>query len=306
MKCRAHLSDTDWTNNTTPQQVIMPAAEEVMPSWADEVEEEDTLPPSTEVFENGFKVITEYKYNDDNHKVKVVRTFKIEHMIVSKTIALRKVWPKFGQSKGDKPGPNPATTISAEDVYMQFISNKEEENKTEEDLVDKLKSMGEKGVVKCRKCNGDHWTTKCPYKDTELPGGKVPADSDKKQGGPAADDKAKPAAGSKYVPPSMRDGGNKRGESLSNPRRDDATAIRVSNLSESTTETDLEDLVKPFGPIQKLYLAKDKATGQCKGFAYIHFKFRSDAAKAIAALNGHGYDHLILNVDWSKPPAQSN
>ena len=112
--------------------------------------------------------------------------------------------------------------------------------------------------------------------------------------------------GSKYVPPSMRDGGNKRGDSMQMQRRDDTTAIRISNLSESTTDTDLEELVKPFGSIQKLYLAKEKSTNVCKGFAYVHFKMRSEAAKAIATLNGHGYDHLILSVDWSKPPTQSN
>ncbi|XP_069703284.1 eukaryotic translation initiation factor 3 subunit G-like [Periplaneta americana] len=296
----------------------MPAADEIKSSWADEVEEEGTvgaLPSPTEEIQNGFKIITEYKYNDDDKKVKVVRTFKIERMIVSKTIALRKTWSKFGQSKNDKPGPNPATTIVAEDVYMQFISNKEEENKPEEDGLDKLKGMAEKGVVKCRKCAGDHWTTKCPFKDTVLAGGKL-LDEKKPEsvGGPsgvgpgmaAGDDKNK-SQNSKYVPPSLRDGGNKRGDTMTNARgRDDTTAIRVSNLSESTTEGDLEDLVKPFGPIHKLYLAKDKATGHCKGFAYIHFKFRADAGKAIASLNGHGYDHLILNVDWSKPPGQNN
>lgn len=105
----------------------------------------------------------------------------------------------------------------------------------------------------------------------------------------------------------MRDGGGKRTEGSNMPRRDDSySAIRIANLSDSTTETDLEDLVKPFGPIQKLYLAKDKGTNACKGFAYIHFKFRNDAAKAIKILDGHGYDHLILSVDWSKPLANSN
>lgn len=108
------------------------------------------------------------------------------------------------------------------------------------------------------------------------------------------------------MPPNLRDGGAKRSENPNMSKRDDTTAIRISNLSESTTETDLEDLVKPFGPIQKLYLAKDKQTMTCKGFAYIHFKFRNDAAKAIAALNGHGYDYLILGVDWSKPPTHPN
>ena len=43
----------------------------------------------------------------------------------------------------------------------------------EEDSLDKLKSMGDKGVVKCRNCNGDHWTSKCPYKDTVLAGGEL-------------------------------------------------------------------------------------------------------------------------------------
>lgn len=59
------------------------------------------------------------------------------------------------------------------------------------------------------------------------------------------DDKNKPSV-SKYIPPSLRDGANKRGDSMTNPRgRDDAFAIRVSNLSESTTEGDLEVSDKP-------------------------------------------------------------
>ncbi|KAK9303999.1 hypothetical protein QLX08_004497 [Tetragonisca angustula] len=285
----------------------MPVAE-VKSSWADEVEEEGgALPPPSETYENGFKVLTEYKYNQDNKKVKVVRTYKIERRVVSKTIAARKNWAKFGDSVDDRPGPNPATTVGGEDVFMQFISSKEEENKVEEDTLDKLKNMGDKGVVKCRNCNGDHWTSKCPYKDTVLAGGKVP--DDKKPlintGTPGTMTELKPQ-GSKYIPPGMRDGGSKRGDSMQMQRRDDTTAIRISNLSESTTDADLDELVKPFGSVLKFYLAKDKQTNLCKGFAYVHFKYRVEAAKAIATLNGYGYDHLILNVDWSKPQQQNN
>lgn len=152
----------------------MPVTDEVKSSWADEVElEGGDLPPPTEVRENGYKIVTEYKYND-NKKVKVVRTYKIEKRIVSKSIALRKTWAKFGDSEGDKPGPNPANTIVGEDVYMQFITSKEEDNKVEEEsTIDKLKSMGDKHIVKCRTCNGDHWTTKCPWKDTGYVSGKI-------------------------------------------------------------------------------------------------------------------------------------
>lgn len=288
----------------------MPVASEVKSSWADDVEEEGgTLPPPSEEYENGFKILTEYKFNSDNKKIKVVRTYKIERRIVSKTIAIRKNWAKFGDSADDRPGPNPATTVGAEDVFMQFISSKEEENKVEEDSLDKLKSMGDKGVVKCRNCNGDHWTSKCPYRDTVLAGGKVPDDKKPLANatGSGTMTELKPqGASTKYVPPSMRDGGNKRGDTIQMQRRDDTTAIRISNLSESTTDADLDELVKPFGAVVKQYLAKDKQTSLCKGFAYVHFKYRLEAAKAIATLNGYGYDHLILSVDWSKPQAQSN
>jgi len=84
-------------------------------------------------------------------------------------------------------------------------------------------------------------------------------------------------------------------------RTEDTAAIRVSNLSESTQEADLQELFKPFGHIARIYLSKDKMTGQCKGFAFVHYYKKSDAEQAIATLNGFGYDHLILNVEWAKP-----
>lgn len=37
-------------------------------------------------------------------------------------------------------------------------------------------ALGDKNVVKCRNCGGDHWTSKCPWKDTILAGGKLPDD----------------------------------------------------------------------------------------------------------------------------------
>lgn len=55
----------------------------------------------------------------------------------------------------------------------------------------------------------------------------------------------------------MREGASRtiRGEP---PRRDDVAAIRISNLSNFAVEADLDDLVRAFGPVQKLYLAKEK------------------------------------------------
>jgi len=268
----------------------MPGLDDIKSSWADEVElDSGGLPPTTEVIENGQKYVTEYKYNSDDKKVKVVRTYKITKQVVSKTVAKRKNWDKFGDSVNDKPGPNSHTTIISEDVYLQFLSSKEEE-KTNENLLDTLKN-----IAKCRICNGDHWSVNCPYKGTTMDTGKLM--ENKPTTSTVEATTSKPG---KYIPPFMKDGG--KGGSSGLRGRDDTTAIRISNLSESMTEADLEELVKKIGPHSKMYLARDKNTGLCKGFAYVHFKLRKDAAAAIDVLNGHGYDHLILNVEWSKPP----
>jgi RNA recognition motif-containing protein len=40
-------------------------------------------------------------------------------------------------------------------------------------------------------------------------------------------------------------------------RKDDAT-IRVSNLPESMSETDMQELCMPFGKIERIFLAKDR------------------------------------------------
>jgi translation initiation factor 3 subunit G len=93
----------------------------VQSSWADEIEEKDvtTLPPPTEKIVGNEKIITQFAFNDDGKKVKIVRVYKIEKKLVSKDVARRRALPKFGLSKGDRPGPNPATTVVAEEIFMQ-------------------------------------------------------------------------------------------------------------------------------------------------------------------------------------------
>ena len=107
----------------------------------------------------------------------------------------------------------------------------------------------------------------------------------------------------KYVPPRMRAGWSATWSSMSTRRVtvDKQTTIRVTNLSKDMKEFDLQKLFKSFGLIQRIYLAKNKCTQQLKGFAFIEYYDRTDAAKAICSLCGYGYDHLILNVEWAKP-----
>jgi hypothetical protein len=98
----------------------------------------------------------------------------------------------------------------------------------------------------------------------------------------------------RYVPPGARRGGP-------GGSGDDTSTIRVTSLSEETTEGDLMALFRPFGPISRIYLAKDKITGESKGFAFINFINRDDAERAMNQLQGTGFDYLILNIEWAKP-----
>lgn len=40
---------------------------------------------------------------------------------------------------------------------------------------------------------------------------------------------------------------------------------------------------------------------QSRGFAFVSFFQKSDAESAMQALQGYGYDHLILKLEWAKP-----
>lgn len=269
----------------------MPAVDEYKSSWADEVElDSGSLPRPTETTDSsGQKVVTEYKYNKDDKKTKVVRTYKITKHIVSKSIARRKTLAKFGDSETDKPGPNAHTTMVGEDVNMQVVTNKEEEKSIDPAL--DLKNQ----FARCRVCTGEHWSVNCPFKNTSLYADKIREDT---KPVPTTSDATANKTG-KYVPPFLKD--QKGGAFGGIKGRDDTTAIRISNLSESTVESDLIDLTEKFGKKSKIYLARDKNTGLCKGFAYVHFFYKEDAAAAIEVLDGFGYDHLILKAEWSKP-----
>jgi len=78
-------------------------------------------------------------------------------------------------------------------------------------------------------------------------------------------------------------------------------SLRITNLSEDCKEGDLQDLFGKIGRLQRVYLAKDQTTGESRGFAFITYGNKYDAQKAIDQLNGHGYDNLILQVQFAKP-----
>jgi translation initiation factor 3 subunit G len=78
------------------------------------------------------------------------------------------------------------------------------------------------------------------------------------------------------------------------------TSFQVSEMAE---EQELRDMFERFGRVTRVFLAKDRETGLAKGFAFISFQERTDAAKACEKMDGYGFKHLILRVEFAKKAA---
>ena len=76
--------------------------------------------------------------------------------------------------------------------------------------------------------------------------------------------------------------------------------IYVGNLSHEVTEEDLRAAFEPFGPVESVSLAKDKATGKPRGFAFVEMSDRANAGAAIAGLAGKELRGRTLAVNEAR------
>lgn len=276
--------------------------------WS-ELDEEDgedldfLLPPKQVIGpdENGVKKVIEYKFNDDGNKVKITTTTRVRKLAnarLSKRALERRNWAKFGDAVREDVGSR-LTMVSTEEILLErprAPGSKPDETKA---AGDSLAQLGKGGAVLmvCRTCGkkGDHWTSRCPFKDLAAP---AETFIDK----PAASETAAAATGATkgtYIPPGMRAGAERTGTDMR--RRNDENSVRVTNLSEDTREPDLLELFRPFGAVSRVYVAVDQKTGISRGFGFVNFVNKEDAQRAINKLNGYGYDNLILRVEWATP-----
>lgn len=70
----------------------------------------------------------------------------------------------------------------------------------------------------------------------------------------------------------------------------------VRNLSYACTETDLEALFSPFGPLSSVHLPIASDTKKVKGFAYVLFTVPDDAVRAYTALDGTIFQGRLLHI----------
>lgn len=262
--------------------------------WGDMMDDEFGYPAPQETITGNEKRVISYEERDEK-MCKITRTYKITTLKVPRSIATRKKWAKFGECSKDPPGINPANSQVGDAVFLTLATKKAGTEKKEEEFqekMNKIKASGQ-GMVVCRICKGPHWTKQCPYKDTLGAAMDVKTEE-------TGMSKPPPRAPGAYVPPSLRSKGDAPQDNVNRQREENPT-IRVSNLAEETSEKDLQDLFKPFGPVSRIYLAKDKNTGISKGFAYITYNRRESAESALQTLRRYRYGHLILQVEWAKP-----
>jgi translation initiation factor 3 subunit G len=259
-------------------------AESSLTRWGDIEDAEDNM-TGTKVYETPadetgtrYKTVIDYSVNEEGKTVKTVKKYKIytKKTKISRAVQERKKWTKFGDAKQGEQG----VTIVGEPVGMETTARKQRVRE-EEALKAASQERGKK----------ETWTSRASRLGAGSWDEITSAFADKDASG-KTDDKP---ADNIYVPRGVRKGEGGKSE------RDDASTIRVTNLSEDTREDDLRELCRRFGPIQRVYLARDRNTNLSRGFAFVTFFVKEDAAKAIEGLDGYGYDHLILSVEWAKP-----
>ena len=284
------------------------------------------IPPTftSRVDSQGIKLVTSYRANPANAtsliktttKVRVSQEWLREHVDVEK----RRRWKKFGLAAKEEDQSN-VTIHSKDDIFM-------EDPHADVDIQDLDPTKALSGNLNAfwakqqqrqleRKYDVEGLSAAAAASGTEENREAGATDGWQRVG---ADGKATSAAGvggaaagvsastaEKYIPPSqrgplasatgLRGEGSLAGLASRSGGTDinrDQNTIRVTNISEETTEAELQELFQVFGRISRVYLAKDKETMQSRGFAFVSFVHRHEAALAMEKLQGYGLNDLIL------------
>ena len=83
--------------------------------------------------------------------------------------------------------------------------------------------------------------------------------------------------------------------------------VYISNIPPEGKEETLRDIFQRYGEIARIFVGKDKITGQCKGFGFITFETKEGAKLAVEADEGtisknNSDHHPILNTFLETAP----
>ena len=217
------------------------------------------------------KFIVSYFRDSKNNIVKSTKEYDLlkTKTTLPKSIVERRTWTKFGVSKGLSEGPDKSSTNRVYDeVFFEFTKKIKDDSVERETLITKQ--------LKCRHCGGTHWSMKCTNKDMIDSLNKDSIEEKKNTG--------------KYIPKFKRDGLDRD----PSKKRSRENTIKISNISQNSTNEDIRELFKGFGRIQNLYYNNQK------GFAYLTFNTMTGCEDAVKIVDKHPYDYLILSVEIAK------
>ena len=259
--------------------------------WGDDEEEETDY--ETPVDAHGIKERVKITHNSKGQKVKVITRIKVQEIKVKvpKRVAARRNLPRFGDAQDGEQG---VTLLSKDLISIEHPDDQLDADVSDPTLSNTLGDFMAK--LEQRKM------------ERELDIDDVEAISKEMESKAEIDEEGKGPGTGKYVPPGQRGlaGLARAGsglDALASRSSDNDNTIRVSNLTKSVTEDDLRDLFSRLGRISRVSLPRGPDR-EPRGFAYISFYERRDAENALEKLQGFGYDHLILKLEWAKPPSK--
>ncbi len=248
---------------------------------------------------SGIKETVSYTVNSKGQKVKVITKVKVTELKrrVPRRVAARKNLPRFGLAKDND---DKVTLRSPDFVAMEHPSDQLADDAADPSLAKTLANFISKQNEKklMQAVDLDSWGNSEPAVD------------------PSVDTKPSTSSAGKYVAPGSRPGGSAsimNGVDDGNQNKGTENTLRVSNLTKVATEDDIRDLFERFGKILRVSIPMEEDREKDKdgkvvmvprGYAYLVFARREDAEMALERLNGHGYHHLILKVEWAKPPRE--
>jgi len=282
--------------------------------WADldsddEEEAHDVTEPQfqTKPDENGNYITYDY-VTRDGKMYKVQRRMRRTMVTswINKAMIARKTMKKFGKAATNDAEHEKRMIVQSEEeisiefskkIAVQVHSKDEAEDKFYEESLAMAESMNQQKKA---------WTeiNRLRQSERDEVGAERPSEAEKpSEIREMMQSRAEAAPKSAYVPPSLRGKGSDADGKGKGKGMDDQQdcSLRITNLSDDAREGDLQELFNQCGRVCRVYIAKDQQTGAPRGFAFVTYHNREDAKRAVARLNGYGYDNLILQVQFAKP-----
>jgi cold-inducible RNA-binding protein len=78
--------------------------------------------------------------------------------------------------------------------------------------------------------------------------------------------------------------------------------LHFGNIAKDISDSQLDELVRPFGTPESCEIVKDRTSGASKGFGFVVFPNADEAQAAVTGLNGKEVNGQALSVSEARSP----